>query len=273
MSEPADGPSRPKQSGRKSRRHHARSLFIWSARLSLLVGFLALWEVAARREWVDPILFGQPTGIWTALGEYLTSERALDSLNATGVAIAISFVIGSVAGTLAGLVLGLSRTVDDIVGPFMAPINSVPRIALAPLFIAWFGLTMTSKIVLAVSIVFFILAENARSAVRSLDADLLTMSKVVGLKRWSLLWKVVLPSAVPTMFAGLRLTFTYSLLGVVASEMIAATSGIGQDIVLFSSSYQINTVFAILLELMVIAVIVNALFAIAERRLLRWQET
>lgn len=250
-----------------------RRTFIWSARIVLVVGFLVLWEVAARRGWVDTALFGQPTGIWTSLQEYLPSERARESLKATGSAIAISFVIGSVAGTLAGLVLGLSKTLDAIVGPFLAPINSVPRIALAPLFIAWFGLTMTSKVVLAVSIVFFILAENARSAVRSVDADLMVMSKVVGLRRWSLLTKVVLPSAVPTMFAGLRLTFTYSLLGVVASEMIAATSGIGQDIVLFSSSYQINTVFAILLELMVLAVMVNWLFTAVERRLLRWQET
>lgn len=268
-------PTESTQQRRRRRRatFSGRSALVWLARFALLAGFLAIWELASRREWVDPILFGRPSGVWTALGDYLTSDRAMESLKSTGSAIAISFVIGSITGTIAGLLLGLSRTLDDIIGPFMAPINSVPRIALAPLFIAWFGLTMTSKVVLAVSIVFFILAENARSAVRSLDNDLLTMSKVVGLRRWSLLWKLVLPSAVPTMFAGLRLTFTYSLLGVVASEMIAATSGMGQDIVLFSSSYQINTVFAILLELMVIAGIVNALFAVAEKRLLRWQET
>lgn len=261
---------------RKARRTvsaSTRMTFIWAARVALVVGFLLLWELAARRDWLDPILFGQPSGIWTAMRDYLPSQRAFDSLQATGTAIAISFVIGSVAGTVAGLLLGLSHTLDAILGPFFAPLNSVPRIALAPLFIAWFGLTMTSKVVLAVSIVFFILAENARSAVRSVDADQMMMARVVGLKGWPLLWKLVLPSAVPTMFAGLRLTFTYSLLGVVASEMIAATAGIGQDIVLFSSSYQINTVFAILIELMVIAGIVNAVFATVERRLLRWQET
>ena len=75
------------------------------------------------------------------------------------------------------------------------------------------------------------------------------------------------------MFAGLRLTFTYALLGVVASEMVAATGGLGQDIVLYSSSYQINTVFAILVELMVIAIVVNWIFNLLERRLLVWQET
>ncbi|KUP95178.1 hypothetical protein AC529_19040 [Thermobifida cellulosilytica TB100] len=244
-----------------------------TARLVICAAFLVLWEVASRREWVDPMLFGNPTGVWTAMVEYLPSERSLASLEATGGAVGVSFVIGSVSGTLAGLVLGLSPVVNGVFGPFLAPINSVPRIALAPLFIAWFGLTMTSKVVLAVSIVFFILAENARSAVWSVDADLMTMARVVGLKRAALLWKVVLPSAVPTMFAGLRLTFTYALLGVVASEMVAATGGLGQDIVLYSSSYQINTVFAILVELMVIAVVVNWIFNLVERRLLVWQET
>ena len=99
------------------------------------------------------------------------------------------------------------------------------------------------------------------------------MARVVGLKRSSLLLMVVLPSAVPTMMAGLRLTFTYALLGVVASEMVAATGGLGQEIVLFSSSYQINTVFAILVELMVVAVVMNWLFTLLERWLLRWQRT
>lgn len=247
--------------------------FINTARVLICVVFLALWEFASRQGWLEETLFGRPSGVWTAMLEYLPSERSIQSIKNTGGAVGVSFVIGSVSGTLAGLILGLSPTLNSVFGPFLAPINSVPRIALAPLFIAWFGLTMTAKVVLAVSIVFFILTENARSAVRSVDADLMTMARVVGLKRGSLLLKVVLPSAVPTMFAGLRLTFVYALLGVVASEMVAATGGLGQDIVLYSSSYQINTVFAILVELMAIAVVMNWLFNTAERRLLVWQVT
>src|SRR5699024_1129417 len=120
--------------------------FINISRVLLCVGFFTLWEIAARQEWVDPILFGQPSGIWTAMIEYLPSVDHLDALQATGAAVGVSFVIGSVAGTIAGLVLGLSPTLNAIIGPFLAPINSVPRIALAPLFIAWFGLSMTSKV-------------------------------------------------------------------------------------------------------------------------------
>jgi len=262
-----------KRSGPANTMSPARRTFIWVARITLIVGFVALWEIAGRRGWVDTVLYGQPSGIWDAMKEYYPSERARASLTATGQAIGLAFVIGSVSGTIAGLALGLSKTLNAIVGPFLTPINSIPRIALAPLFITWFGLTMTSKVVLAVSIVFFILAENARGAVRSVDSDLMVMARVVGLRRASLLWKVVLPSAVPTLFAGLRLTFTYSLLGVVASEMIAATSGLGQDIVLFSSSYQVDTVFAILIELVVFAVVINTIFSAVERWLLRWQDT
>lgn len=270
---PRSQASLKRKAGRGSSMSTGRRTFIWAVRIFLVVGFVALWEVAGRRGWVDTVLYGQPSGIWHAMREYYPSARAKDSLTSTGQAIALAFVIGSVTGTLAGLALGLSKTFDAIIGPFLVPINSIPRIALAPLFIAWFGLTMTAKVVLAVSIVFFILAENARGAVRSVDSDLMVMARVVGLRSVGLLWKVVLPSAVPTLFAGLRLTFTYSLLGVVASEMIAATNGVGQDIVLYSSSYQVDTVFAILIELVVFAVLINTIFSVLERWLLRWQDT
>ncbi|WP_235736660.1 ABC transporter permease [Nocardioides alcanivorans] len=249
-----------------------RRLVVTAIQVALVAGFLGLWELASRREWIDPLLFGRPSEVWTAFFEYVPSEAGIESMKATMTAVALAFVIGSVVGTVAGLVLGLSKWCDDIFGPFLVPLNSIPRIALAPMFIAWFGLTTDAKVFLAVTIVFFILAENARSAVKSVDPDLMTMAKVVGLKRASLLWKVVLPSAVPTLFAGLRLTFTYSLLGVIASEMIAATAGIGQDIVLYSSGYQINTVFAIIIELVILAVVLNAIFQAVERRLLRWQD-
>jgi NitT/TauT family transport system permease protein len=249
-----------------------RRVIITGVQIAIVAGLLFLWEYASRRGIVDPRFFGRPSLVFEAFWTYVPSEENLSSVRATFTAVGIAFVVGSVTGTAAGLVLGLSRWVDDVLGPFLVPLNSIPRIALAPMFIAWFGLTMQAKVVLAVTIVFFILAENARSAVRSVDPDLMTMATVVGLKRISLISKVVLPSAVPTMFAGLRLTFTYSLLGVIASEMIAAVEGLGQEIVLYSSSYQINTVFAILIELVIIAVLVNTVFRTLERRLLRWQE-
>lgn len=244
---------------------------IVSARVGLLVGFLVLWEIASNNEWIDPRLFGKPSGIWDGLIDYVTSDKGQTSMWSTFTAVVMAFVIGSAVGTVFGLILGVNPTLDAIIGPFLTPINSVPRIALAPLFITWFGLTRSAKVFLAVTIVFFILAENARSAVKSVDSDLMTMARTTGLGRVALLAKVVLPSAVPSLFAGLRLTWTYSLLGVIASEMIAAPNGIGQDLVFYSNTYAVNTVFAILFGLMFVAMLVTMLFGVTERWLLRWQ--
>lgn len=237
----------------------------------LIVGtFLATWQWAAGSERIDTMIFGSPSGVWDALRKYVPSAEAHESLKSTGIAVLLAFGIGSTLGTAAGLILGLSRNADAILGPFMGPLNSIPRVALAPVFVAWSGLTMSATMVLAVTVVFFMLAENARSAVRSVDPDVMTMARVVGLRGPALLWKVVLPSGVPSMFANLRLAFTFSLLGVVASEMITATSGLGTDIVRFSTSYQIDTVYAILV-IAALSALVNALFVRIERRLLCWQ--
>jgi NitT/TauT family transport system permease protein len=253
-------------------RFRPRRLYALALQVAIVTIFLVLWEVSSRNGWVDPLIAGSPSGTWTAFWEYLSDPMAWESMKATGTAVLLAFVIGTVLGTIFGLALGLFPFLGTVLGPFMGPINSIPRIALAPLFIAWFGLTTTSKVVLGVSVVFFILAENARGAVRSVDQDILTLSKVMGIRGRALVWKIVLPSVVPTMFAGVRLAYTYALLGVVASEMIAAASGVGQDIVRYSTSFQINTVFAILLIIMIVTVAVNALFSAVERRLLIWQE-
>lgn len=277
--ETADGvvttaaPQQPSLPKVRARRSTWPRWAIIACRVGLLVAFLVLWEVASNREWIDPRLFGKPSGIWDSFRDYVPSDQGKTSMWSTFTAVVMAFVIGSTVGTLAGLILGVNPTLDAIIGPFLLPINSVPRIALAPLFITWFGLTRSAKVFLAITIVFFILAENARSAVKSVDSDLMTMARVTGLGRVALLAKVVLPSAVPSLFAGLRLTWTYSLLGVIASEMIAAPNGIGQDLVFYSNTYSVNTVFAILFGLMFIAMVVNILFGFTERWLLRWQRT
>jgi NitT/TauT family transport system permease protein len=248
-----------------------RNAFIFAARVVLLAVFLVLWQVASKKGWIDSSLFGWPTAIWHAMWSYLPSQRAVSSLSVTLEAVFWAFVIGGGSGLIFGLVLGLNRTLDRIFGPFLAPLNSIPRIALAPLFITWFGLTITAKVALGISLVFFIWVESARSAVRSVDLELMTMARVTGVRSIGLLAKVVLPSAVPTVFTALRLTFIYALLGVISSEMIAASSGVGQDLIYFSSNYQANTFFAILVELMLVAIIVNGVLNVAERWLLRWR--
>jgi NitT/TauT family transport system permease protein len=260
----------PPISPRRSGRWRSR-VAVGLIQAALVVGVLVLWQVAADRGWIRRSFSSRPTDIWDAFFDFYHSGQMATSTVATAKAVGIAFVIGTVTGTLFGFILGMSRNVDRVIGPFLVPINSIPRIALAPLFILWFGLTTSAKVWLAVSIVFFILAFNARASVKSVEPDLLVMGRVLGLRRRQMLTKVIFPSSVPALFAGVRLAITYSLLGVIGSEMLGAKDGLGQDIAVFSSTFNTASMFAVLVELAILATLVNLVFEQLERRLLRWQ--
>jgi NitT/TauT family transport system permease protein len=250
-----------------------RATTVRLAQLLLLLAVLGAWQLFADQGWVNLSFSSRPSDVWNALVAFYRSGRMVNSTVATAKAVGVAFLIGTAAGTVFGFTLGMNRSLDRVVGPFLVPLNSIPRIALAPLFILWFGLTTTAKVWLAVSIVFFVLTVNARASVKSVDPDLVTMGRIIGLSRRAALAKIVWPSAVPAIFAGVRLAITYSLLGVVGSEMIAAKNGLGQDIVYFSSTFNTAGMFAVLVELAVLATVVNIGFERLERRLLRWQNS
>ncbi|WP_051215087.1 ABC transporter permease [Granulicoccus phenolivorans] len=240
-------------------------------RVLLIAVLLGAWELFANRGWVDPMFTSKPSEIGVALGKYYHSGQMVKSLLATMTAMLIAFVIGTVTGALAGYLLGLSPFLDKVFGILIAPLNSIPRIALAPLFIIWFGLTMTAKVALAVSIVFFVLLVSCRAAVKNIDADIATMARVTGLRGASYLFKVLLPTSVPALFAGIRLALTYALLGVVASEMIASRVGMGQDIVRFGNTFRPDGLFAVLFVLTILATGLYLIAEFVEKHLLRWQ--
>jgi NitT/TauT family transport system permease protein len=249
-----------------------RRVKVLLGQLVVLGVILGGWQLFPSLGWVNKSFSSQPSAIWSAVFAYYHSGRMLSSTAATMEAVAISFAIGTVVGTLVGFILGMNEFLDRVVGPLLVPVNSIPRIALAPLFILWFGLTINAKVALAVSIVFFILVLNARAAVKSVDPDLITMGRVIGMGRAAMLRKIIYPSSVPAVFAGIRLAITYSLLGVVGSEIIAARNGLGQDIMFYSNQFDIAGMFAVLLELAVLATLINLIFEYLERRLLRWQQ-
>jgi NitT/TauT family transport system permease protein len=146
----------------------------------------------------------------------------------------------------------------------------VPRIALAPLFVLWFGISDTAKIALSVSLVFFVVLFNMRAGVRSVDGDLLTMSRTLGANRRQIFLSVIMPACVPTLFAGFRLAIVFSVLGVIASEMTAARSGLGMQVVAYSQNLQPDGVFAVLALLAAVMALLNGVLQLIERRLLRW---
>jgi NitT/TauT family transport system permease protein len=232
---------------------------------------LGAWQLAVNQEVIEERFFGSPVGTYEQFIEMLTEGDLIEQTIATLKAVLVSLAIGVPAGVLLGLVLALSPFLDRVTSPFIVPLNSLPRIAFAPLFLLWFGLTIWAKVALAVSIVVFIMLLNTRAGVRNVEPDLLSVSRLLGLRGWTVMRKVALPFAVPSVMAGFRLCVTYGLLGVVGSEMIAARDGLGLEIVSNSNALNTNGVFAVLVTLALVAVVLGTLTEWLERRLLRWQ--
>lgn len=238
---------------------------------ALLVAWIGLWQLTADQQWLDPVLGKGPGQAWDYFTGALASGELWTNTKATMTAVIVSWVLASLVGAVCGIALGLLPTVERVVSPFLDAANAMPRIALAPMFIVAFGIGMTAKVALACTLVFFIVLSGARAGVRSTDAEWLRLSAVLGATKLQLFWKIMLPVATPAIFAGLRLGLIYALLGVVGSELISAKDGLGQLIASYSSLFQMEAVYAILILLAIVAVLLNQLMLAAERWLLRWQ--
>lgn len=261
-----------KQVAADHRRHRRSStLRIRVAQVGLVVLWLAAWELTVRSGIMAPVLAKSPVDSWNYLAESTASGELASNLGASMVAVMLAWVIAGVVGVVAGIAVGLMPVVERVIDPFVDALNAMPRIALAPLFIVIFGITMTAKVALAVTLVFFIVFSGTRAGVRSTDSELLRLSTVLGARPRQLFTKVLFPVATPAIFAALRLGLVYSFLGVVGSELIAARDGLGQLVAMYSATFHMEAVYAILIVLAVVAMVLNQFMGMLERRLLRWQ--
>ncbi|MEM1273294.1 MAG: ABC transporter permease [Pseudomonadota bacterium] len=257
---------------RRLRQDAIRDGFItWVFRIGLGAAFLLAWEYAARAEMIDTFFFSQPTDVWSFLVQMFGDGSVWRHIGATLQSTLIGFSLAIVTAIPFGLLLARFPLLDRICAPYLAALNALPRVALAPIFILWFGVGIESKIVLVWSLVFFIILINTEAGVKSADRELLRLSQVMGATQRQIFMKIVLPGAVPAIFAGVRLGVIYSLLGTVVGEMVAAEAGLGQMVSLFSGTYRTGGVLAVLLLLSLMGVAMNGVMLLLEQRLLRWQ--
>jgi len=242
------------------------------AQLGVVVVFLLLWQWASVAKLIDPLFIGRPTGIFRYLfhGIFVDGAIIRESLWTIGETLA-AFVLGSVAGIGFGLLFVVYPLSERFFDPILAGLNALPRVALAPLFLLWFGLGVGSKIALGFSLTFFIVLSNTVAGARSVDPDWLTLSRTLGASSSTIFFKVVLISAVPTIFSGLKLGLIYALLGVIASEIIAAQHGLGQLLTYLAGTFDTNGVFAVLMFLGFLGVGLTKLMDALERYLLKWR--
>jgi len=198
-----------------------------AGRIVIGVAFIAAWEIGVAVGWVDRFLYGRPSEIWEFLREQVVTAEWWRNVWTTLREMLLGVSIGGVAGIMAGAVLGSWTGLNRLLQPYVVMCNSVPRLALAPLLIIWFGIGEASKVALVVSLIFFIMLINTRSGMQSTDPDIERVAIVLTASRLQRLIKVSLPSAVPSILGGLRLSISFGLLAAVAGELIAAKAGLG----------------------------------------------
>lgn len=245
---------------------------VWLARLVLLVVLVLAWQGIAVTGYINPIFIGDPFGIGRYLFEsvFVTHEM-LVHLFWTMVATLSAFACGTVAGVLLGLLFVAFPIVEKFLDPILSGLNALPRIALAPLFLLWFGLGVWSKIALGFSLTFFIVLASTIAGARAVSADHITLARTLGARPSQTFMEITLPGAVPTIFSGLRLGLIYALLGVIGGEIIAAQFGLGQLLTYLAGTFQIDGVFAVLFVLALVGTTLTWIMTAIEMRLLRWR--
>ncbi len=241
------------------------------ARTVLCCGILLLWQGAVSVGLIDPFWISSPYLVAVEMWRLLVTGELLTDVWMTVSEALIAFVVSSALGVVSGLLLARSPFWDEVMAPIIVALNSLPRIALAPLIILWFGVGITAKVVTAFTLVYFILLVNTLGGAKNVDNDIMTIAQLMGASKRDLLWKITLPSALPWIFAALSIALTYSLLGVIVAEILASNQGLGYLIASSAGNFDTAGVFAALVVLAAIAWAFSTAMRKIEGRLLRWK--
>ncbi len=256
----------------RARRHR---LAVYGGRLAVLVVVLGGWELCTRLKVVDPFFYGQPSKVVSQIHTWIshgTSQGSLwQQINVTLEEATIGFVIGVVAGIVFGVALGRIRLMAEILGPYIKIMNSIPRIVLGSIFIVAFGLGLTSKVLLAIVLVFFGVFFNAFQGTREVDRNLIANARILGASRRRVTTDVVLPSAFTWILASLHVAFGFALIGAIVGEFLGAQKGLGLLIRTAQGTFNANGVLAAMVIIAIVALVAEGLITLLEQRLLRWR--
>ena len=240
--------------------------------ISAVVAFFALWQGASELGWVSNFLVGSPANIFNALLRTVESGDLFLDTGYTLFEAILGFVFGTAVGSVCGLSLWYSPFVARVIEPFIVAINSVPKIAFAPIIILWFGTGLVSKVALAISLTAIVALIAAYEAAKDADPDLQALLVTLGANKNDVFRKVVVPFTLPYVISTFRINVGFGLVGAVVGEFISSEKGLGHMIYTASSLYDLNTVWAGLFVLMAIGFGLYFLIDMVEKRLLPWRQ-
>jgi NitT/TauT family transport system permease protein len=259
----------------KRRRLGGRRRMVLALRVAIFVVLIGGWEFCARAGIVDPFFFGEPSKIVSQLQTWIQHGTEAGSLGeqvlVTLEEAVLGFIIGVVLGVVCGITLGRVPLLADIFAPYIKVMNSIPRIVLGSIFILWLGLGLSSKVALAVVLVFFAVFFNAFQGAREVDRNLVANARILGASRRQVTRHVVLPSAMTWIIASMHTAFGFALIGAIVGEFLGAQRGLGLLISQAQGTFNADGVFAAMVIIAIVALAAEALITLLERRLLSWR--
>ncbi|MDQ6597463.1 ABC transporter permease [Bacillus salipaludis] len=240
----------------------------WRPLLVLLLLFV-IWEIVVKTAKIEEWLLPAPSKIF-AEAIHGWSEFYPDLFSTTKIAL-FGFVIGAVIGLVVALVLYLIPVLRDSFYPLLILSQNVPTIVLAPLLVIWFGFGLLPKMIVITLVCFFPITVAALDGFRQTPAELRHYMMMAGATKTQVFWKLEFPFALPSVFSGLKISATYSVMGAVISEWLGAKQGIGVYMTMASSSFRTDRVFVAIFAIMFLSLLFFLIIVVVERRVVRWQ--
>lgn len=266
---PAEPMRRQKRIDRRFLIKFTNALIGWMVPLVIVM----VWQAAGALGWLNPILLPTPLAIWNELVHLTSTGELIQHLGISSWRALLGFLLGGSLGLAAGIWVGFSYKAERLVDPSLQMLRTLPHLAIAPLFILWFGFGETSKILLIAKGSFFPLYVNTFLGIRSVDNRLFDVARVLQFSRWDLILRLIVPASLPNIFLGIRLSIGVAWLGLVVAELMGSSSGIGYIINDARSFSWTTVVFVGIIVFALVGKLSDSLVKWLECRLLRWQDS
>ncbi|VTU13642.1 ABC transporter permease [Variovorax sp. RA8] len=230
------------------------------------------WELAVRVLGVTPLLLPAPSAVAVALWEGIRNNTFTYHLGVTFYETMAGFVLGAALGLVLGAVIAQFPLVERTLYPYVVAFQTIPKVAIAPLFVIWFGYGMTSKIVITATIAFFPVLANTVAGLRSVPEDQLELLKAFTASRWQVFRMARIPHALPYIFVGLDVSIVLSVIGAIVGEFVGAQAGLGYLILQRTFSMDTAGMFAILILLSAMGLGLHWLVHAVQRKVVFWAE-
>ncbi|MER7006063.1 ABC transporter permease [Dactylosporangium sp. NPDC000555] len=257
-------------SGRTARRRNRRRSQNLGIQIFLVVLLITLWQALSGRV-IDSFFISTPTAVWQTWWGWLIDGTLWYNASSTFYSALLGFAVGGVIAVVLGYLLGGSPRLAEITEPFITSVYSLPKLALVPLLVLWFGIGRELQVVIAALVVFFLMFYNTYFGVREVNRELVDAIKILGGSRRDIALKVRLPSALVWVVAGLKISIPQALIGVVVAEILASNRGLGYLVSINAGQFNAAGTFAALATLAIIGVALDRVVGRLTRRALIWK--